>query len=173
MVWLNNSQDSTGIPCGRSAGAVRAQHGNLQCFSYPTGPVRARARPARVPYGALTDTWENWHNQNWQKSGTGVVFDRTGPVRAPYGPRWDVHGLFTISKPVRGPWAYNACIKLYGPVRGGNIRTKPHGARAGPVSGRTILVQNRPGTGREQPIRGPGVWCDWGISKVFYSMFWN
>ena len=34
----------------------------------------------------------------------------------------------------------------------------------GPVSGRTIFVRNSLWTAREQPLRGPGVWCDWGIS---------
>ena len=33
----------------------------------------------------------------------------------------------------------------------------------GPVSGRTIFVQNRLWTTRELPVRGPGVRCDWGI----------
>ena len=63
----------------------------------------ARAGPARVPYGALTDTQGNWHNQNWQKSRTGVVFCRTGPYGPRTGPAQAVHGLFKISKPVRGP----------------------------------------------------------------------
>ena len=36
----NNSQDSTGTPCDARAGVVRALHGNLQFFSYPTAPVR-------------------------------------------------------------------------------------------------------------------------------------
>ena len=38
-----------------------------------------------------------------------------------------------------------------GPVRGGKIRMAPHGVRAGPVSGRTIFVQNSPGTARTGP----------------------
>ena len=42
-------------------------------------------------------------------------------------------------------------LKLYGPVRGGNIRTAAHGARAGPVSGSMIFIQNSPGIAREQP----------------------
>ena len=40
MVWLNNSQDSMGTRCDVHTGIVRGPHGNLQCFSYPTGPVR-------------------------------------------------------------------------------------------------------------------------------------
>ena len=50
-------------------------------------PVRASYGPRTVPE-RVTDTQGNWHNQNWQKSRTGVVFCRTGPVRFP-------HGLFT------------------------------------------------------------------------------
>ena len=38
MVSTNNSQDSTWTPCDVT-GVVRAPHGNLQCFSYSTGPV--------------------------------------------------------------------------------------------------------------------------------------
>ena len=33
MVWLNNSQDSTGTMCDARADIARAPHGNLQCFS--------------------------------------------------------------------------------------------------------------------------------------------
>ena len=58
-----------------------------------------------------------------------------------------------------------------GPVRGGKIRTAPHEARAGPVSGRTIFLQNNPGTARDQRVRGPGLWCDWGITRQDI-MYW-
>ena len=55
MVWLNNSQDSTGTPCDARAGVVRDPHWNLQCFSYPTGPVQdpcvTRKIAVRCPYG--------------------------------------------------------------------------------------------------------------------------
>ena len=139
-------------------------------FGHRTGPARessmffisygtrtgARAWPARVPYGALTDTQENWHNQNWQKSRTGVVFGRTGPARSPYGPP---HGLFTGCLRYLNPYGAHKLImhalKLYGPRTGGQ---NPHGARAGPLNGRTIFVQNSPGTA----VRALGVWCDWG-----------
>ena len=130
------------------AGIVRAPYGNLQCFSYPTGPVRGPCGPTRVPYGALMDTQGNWHNQNWQKTLTGVVFCRTRPVRFP-------HGMFTGCLKSLNPYGARKLImhalKLYGPVREGKIRTAPHGARAGPVSGRTIFVQNSPGTARTGP----------------------
>ena len=61
-----------------------------------------------------------------------------------------------------------------GPVREGKIRTAPHGARAGPVSGLTIFVQNSLWTAQEQPVRGPGVWCDWGIIwHQWYDIIWH
>ena len=55
MVCMNNSQNSTGTPCGARAGIVRAPQGNLQCFSYPTGLVRGpcvtHKGAVRRPYG--------------------------------------------------------------------------------------------------------------------------
>ena len=140
------------------AGPVRGPCGNLQCFSYPTGPVRARAGPARVPYGALTDTQGNWHNQNWQKSRMGVVFCRTGPVRFP-------HGLFTGCLKSQNPYGARKLImhvlKLYGPRTGrqnsyGGPRewtydfcskqpvNSPGTARTGP--GSVMWLRHKPGT---------------------------
>ena len=59
MVWSNNSQDSMGTPCGACTGIVRAPHRNLQCFSYPTGPVRGpcgtRKGAVRQPYGHVRE----------------------------------------------------------------------------------------------------------------------
>ena len=85
VVWSNNSQDSMGTPCG----PVRASYGPsteiFNVFHILRDPYGARAGPVRVPYGTLTDTQWNWHKQNWQKSRTGVVFCRAGPVRAPCG----------------------------------------------------------------------------------------
>ena len=75
MVWLNNSH-------------VRAPYGNLQCFSYPTGPVRG-------PQGCRTPPL---------RTRKGIDTTRIGknPARASY---FAVRGhrLFKISKPVRGP----------------------------------------------------------------------
>ena len=123
VVWSNNSQDSMGTLCGARTGIVRAPHGNLQCFSYPAGP-------ARVPYGSLTDTQGNWHNQNWPNSRTGVVFGRTGPVRAP-------QGLFTGCLQSLNPYGARKLImhalKLYGPRTG---RQNSYGAARGPCGPR-------------------------------------
>ena len=97
MVWLNNSQDSTGTPCGRRADAVRAQHGNLQCFLYPTGPVRgpcATCKGAvRRPYGHVRELTQPKlakirHGRRIWPYGT-----RAGPVRAPLGCSRAVYNL--------------------------------------------------------------------------------
>ena len=48
LVWLNNSQDSTWTLRDARTGVVRALHGNLQCFLYPTGPLQC---PLRPPHG--------------------------------------------------------------------------------------------------------------------------
>ena len=123
--WSNNSQDSTWTPC-----VTWAPHGNLQCFLYLTGPIRVlcgtlkQPRFAKIthghcmwPYGALTV-----------------------PARA-------VQGLFMISKPVRGPQAYKACITT--------LRA-PYNKAKFPMSGSTIFFK----TAWEQSVWGPGVWCD-------------
>ena len=128
-------------------------YGNLQCFSYPAGPVRGRVGPTRVPYGALTDTQGNWHNQNWQKSRTGVVFCRTGPVRF-------LHGLFTGCLKSLNPYGARKLImhalQLYGPRTG---RQNSYGVARGPCGPREWTYDfcskqpvNSPGTAR----RGPG-----------------
>ena len=146
-------------------GPRRAPCGNLQCFSYPAGPIRARAWPARVPYDALTDTQGNWRNQNWQESRTGAVFCRTGPTRAPYGLYM---GCLKSINPYGARSLIMHALKLYGPHTGRQIPTAPHGTCAGPVSGRTIFVHNSLWTAREQPVRSPGVWCDWGIRNTWH-----
>ena len=81
-------------------GVVRAPLGNLQYFSYHTGPVRG---PCGTRNGAVRHTY-------------GQVRELTQPEFAklphgrrmwPYGARTDrlrpPHGLFMISKPVRSP----------------------------------------------------------------------
>ena len=67
------------------------------------GQYGARAGPTRVPYDTFTYTYGNWHNQNLQKSHTGLACSHTGPIRTPLAPARAVHGLLTTSKPVRGP----------------------------------------------------------------------
>ena len=78
-------------------------------------PYGTRAWPTRVPYGALTDTKGNWHNHNWQKSCTGVIFGHTGPVRAPYGPHM---GCLQSLNPYGARNLIMHALKLYGPRTG-------------------------------------------------------
>ena len=84
IVWLNNSQDSTGTTYGHRTGLTGL---NLQCFSYPVGPVRG---PCVTRKGAVRRPY--WHVReltqlhNLQNSRTGVLFGHTGPIQAPYGP---------------------------------------------------------------------------------------
>ena len=108
MVWSNNSQDSTWTPCDIRTAVVRASHGNLRCFSYilfirdPYGPVwdPQGCRMGTLRTRKRIDTTRIWKNPSRASYVT---------VRGPY-PLRAVHELFTISKPVWGPWAYNACI---------------------------------------------------------------
>ena len=48
-----------GYLCDAHTGIVRAPHGNLQCFSYPTGPVQGlcvtRNGAVRCPYGHVRE----------------------------------------------------------------------------------------------------------------------
>ena len=82
------------------AGPVRWPYGNLQCFSYPTGPVRGpcgtRKGAVRQPYGHVRELTQ----PELAKLPHGR---RIWPYGARAGPAGAVHGLFTISKPVRGP----------------------------------------------------------------------
>ena len=80
VVWSNNSQDSMGTPCRARAGIVRAPHENLQCFSYPTGPVRG-------PQGCHTAAL--WTSKGIDTTRIGKTPARASylDVRAPYGPR--------------------------------------------------------------------------------------
>ena len=116
------------------AGPVPASYGPrteiINVFHILRDPYGARAGPARVPYGSLADTQGNWHNQNWQNSRTGVVFGRTGPLRAP-------QGLFTGCLQYLNPYGARNLImhalKLYGPRTG---RQNSYGAARGPCAPR-------------------------------------
>ena len=155
MVWLNDSQDSTGTPCDARTGIIRAPQGNLQCFSYPAGPVRGpcgtRKGTVRHPYGQVRELMQPELTKIPHGRRIWSYGPRTGPWRSP-------HGLFTGCLGYQNPYGARKLImhalKLYGPRTGRQNRTAPHGARAGPVSGRTIFVQNNPGTAREQPVTG-------------------
>ena len=165
-----------GTPCGARAGIVRVPHGNLQCFSYPTGPVRGpcgtHKGAVRQPYGHVRELTQPElaklpHGRHIWPYGA-----RTGPLRPP-------QGLFTGCleslnpyprtglKILNSPWtAYNACIKT---LRAPYGEAKFVRRRTGPVRAPWVDVRFLFKTAREQPVRGPGVWCDWGITSVSSS----
>ena len=159
MVWLNNSHDSTGTPCGARAGIVRAPYGNLQCFSYPTGAVRGpcgtRKGAVRRPYGharELTQPELAKIPHGRRILPYGAERGRTGPVRGP-------HGLFTGCLKSLNPYGARKLImhalKLYGPRTG---RQNSYGAARGPCGPREWTYDfcskqpvNSPGTARTGP----------------------
>ena len=158
MVWSTNSQDSIGSPCGARTGIVRAPHGNHQCFSYPTGPVRG---PCGTRKGAIRQSCGDARELTQPElaklpHGRRIwpYGPRTGPLRAP-------QGLFMGCLQYLNPYGARKLImhalKLYGPRTG---RQNLYGAARAPWVDVRFLFK----TAREQPVRGPGVWCDWGIS---------
>ena len=149
-----------GTPCGARTRIARAPHGKLQCFPYPTGPVRGpcgtRKGAVRQPYGHVRELTQPElaklpHGRRIWPYGA-----RTGPLRAP-------QGLFTGCLQSLNPYVARKLIKyalkLYGPRTG---RKNLYGAARGPWVDVWFLFK----TAREQPVRGPGVWCDWGITGV-------
>ena len=112
------------------------------------------AGPSRVPHNTLADTSGNWHNQNWQKSHTGVVFGRTGPHRP-------ITGCLRSQNPYGARKLIMHALKLYGPHK---ERQNSYGAArctCGPREWTYDFVQNSPGTA----CTGPGVWCDRSITR--------
>ena len=131
MFWLNNSPDTTGTPCYVLTGIVRDPHGNIQCFSYHMGPVRVpcvthdTSRMGKIPAPASYLA-----------------------ARGPYGPLTvharAVHGLFTISKPVRDRKLIMHALKLYEPRMG-----RQHSYGAGTSEWTYGLCS-------KQPVHSPG-----------------
>ena len=138
------------------AGIVRAPYGNLQCFSYPTGPVRGpcgtRKGAVRRPYGHARDLTQPElakipHGRRILPYGS-----RTGPVRFP-------HELFTGCLKSLNPYGARKLImhalKLYGPR---TRRQNSYGAARGPCGPREWTYDfcskqpvNSPGTARTGP----------------------
>ena len=113
-----------GTPCDARTDIVRAPNGNLQCFSYPTGPV---SELAKIPHG----------RRIWPYGA------RTGPLRSP-------HGRFAECLWSLNPYGARKLImhawKLYGPCTG---RQNLYGAARGPCRPREWtcdFFQNSPGT---------------------------
>ena len=156
MVWSNDSQDSMGTPCGARTGIVRALHGNLQCSSYPTGPVRG---PCGTHKGAVRQPYGHVRKLTQRELSKLPHGHRIWP----YGARMQTpQGLFTGSLQYLNPYGARKLImhalKLYGPRTG---RQNSYGAALGPCVDVRFLFK----TAREQPVRGPGVLCDWGIRQ--------
>ena len=150
-----------GTPCGARTGIVRAPHGNRQCFSYPTEPVRGpcgtRKGAARQPYGHLRELTQPelaklpCGRRIWPYGA------RKGPLRAP-------QELFTGCLQTLNPYGARKLImhalKLYGPRTG---RQNSYGAARGPRGPREWTYDFC----SKQPGNSPYVmWCDWGITKV-------
>ena len=149
MVWLNNSQESM------STGPMRDPHGRR------TALLRTRKKMDSIVIGK-NPVWASY-------------LALKGPVRTPLR---SPHGLFTgclqSLKPYEARKLITHVLKLYGPRRGGGggggggAKFVPR--RTGPVGAPWVDVRflfktapTEPNS-REQPLRGPGVWCDWGIS---------
>ena len=141
MVWSNNSQDSMGT----RAGPVRASYGPrteiFNAFHILRDPCGTRKGAVRQPYGHVREL-------------TQPEFGKT-PARASYLAVRAPQGLFTGCLHSLNPYGARKLIrhalKLYGPRTGRQNSYGAVRARAGPVSGRTIFVQNSPGTARTGP----------------------
>ena len=126
MVWLNNSHDSTGTPCGHRAGPVRESSMFFISYGTRTGPVGA----VRRHYGHARDLTQPElakipHGRRILPYGS-----RTSPVRFP-------HGLFTGCLKYLNPYGARKLImhalKLYGRRTG---RQNSYGAARGPCGPR-------------------------------------
>ena len=123
---------------------ARASHGNLQRFSYPTGPMRD-------PQGCRTTPLRTRKGIDTARIGKNPARASYLAVRGPYGTLRAPHGLFTGCSRSQNPYGARKLImhalKLYGHRTG---RQNSYGAIRGP-HGRTIFVQNSPGTARTGP----------------------
>ena len=155
-------------PHGPRAMSVRALHGNFQCVSHPMGPVRGpcgtRKGVARLSYGHVrelvfvTRICKIPHGRCIWAYGA-----CTDPLRSP-------HGLFKGCLRSRNPYGARklkmSALKLCGPRTG---RQKSYGDARNSWMDVRFLFQ----TAREQPVRGPGVWCDWGIISDYTRQYTN
>ena len=96
-------------------------------------------------------------------------------VRGPYGPHRYRHGLFTSC--LQSLKLYGArklimhTLKLYGPPNG---EAKFVRRRKGPVWAPSVDAPFLFKTARDQPVQGPGVWCDASVtshSRAPYGLF--
>ena len=119
MVWSNNSQDSTWTPCDARVDALRDPHGNPQCVSYLTGPVRG---PYGIHNGAIRHPYGHVRELR-QPEFTKIPHERRiWPYGVRASPLQSRQGLFTDCLLYLNP--HGSCklimhaLKLYGPRTG-------------------------------------------------------
>ena len=145
-----------GTPCGARTGIVRAPHGNLQCFSYPKGPLWG---PCGTHKGAVRQSYGHVRELTQRELSKLPHGHRIWPYGAHTGPVQNPQGLFT------GCWQYlnqygarkliMHALKLYGSRTG---RQNSYGAARDPCGTREWTHDfcskqpgNSPGTARTGP----------------------
>ena len=139
---------------------VRASYGHrkgiFNVFHILRGPCGTRKGAVRHPYGHVRELIQ----PELTKLPHGR---RIWPFGARTGPLWSPHRLFTGYLGSENPYGARKLImhalKTAGPAREGKFVRR----RTGPVRAPWVDVRFLFKTAREQPVRGPGVWCDWGI----------
>ena len=143
---------------------MRAPHGNLQCVSYPTGPVRD---PCGTRNGAVRHPCGHVRKLTQPELAKIHHWRRIWPVWAGMGPLRSPHGLFTGCLRFQNPYGARKLImhalKLYGPRTG---RQHSYGAARGPCVSREWTHDFC----SKQPV-GQGVWCDWVINVFSLSLY--
>ena len=143
MVWLNNSQDSTGTPYDARTGIARAPHGNLQFFHILRGPRGTRKGAARRPCGHVRELTQ----PELAKIPLGRRICPYGARAAPYGHRT---GSLGYLNPYGAHKLIMHALKLYGSP---TDRQNSYGAARVPCVDVRFLFK----TAREKPVRVPGV----------------
>ena len=147
MFWSNNYHD----PHGPRAVPVRESQMFFISYGIHTGPLRdpqgCRTAPLRARKGIDTTII----CKNPARESYVAVLGLAGPVRI-------VHGCLSSHNPCGARKLIMDASKLYGPRTGGQ---NSNGASRAPWVDVRFLFK----TAREQPVRGPGLWCDWGIRQ--------
>ena len=137
--------------------AMPILHGNLQCFSYPTGPVRGLCVTHKGavwrPYGHVRQLTQPELANIPHGCGIWTYGARTGSLRSP-------HGLFMGYAPSLNPYGARKLIihalKLYGPRTG---RQNSYGAARGPCGPREWtydFCSKQLGNSHQTARTGPG-----------------
>ena len=130
VVWMNNSQDSTGTPCDAHTGIIWAPHGNLRCFSFPMGPIQG---PCMIYKGAVQRPYGHVRELTQPELAKIPHGHHIWPCRARTGSLQSLHGMFTGCLQYLNPYGARKLImhalKLYGLCTG---RQNSYGAPRGP-----------------------------------------